>query len=1480
MISRRVGQAPVRPWLILVLAAALGATVAVAAGRSDDPSAKVPPPPAPAAQERRTFWVTNTSDSGAGSFTQAILDANAAPNQAAPDVIRFDLRGAGPHLISLVAALPAITDPVEIDATRRPEPASSSESRRNDAVPRVILDGSGLSQPADGLRILAGSSTVRGLRIGGFGGDGIRIEGSGSNTLEGNIIGAGLDEADDSANAGSGIAIVDSSENRIGGSDAAARNVIAGNGGAGVRISGARSIGNSVLGNSIVRNSEDGIDLGADNASPGEGAPVGANASPRSPLLISAWFSAARTGRAAEVVVEGALQGTPASVHRIELFATSPHSGAPGQEGVNRRPAAEGERLLGAMEVTIGEDGQGGFQLHVPTGIHGRDRLTATATDDDGNTSAFSESIDAPTVVTTWNTGTGNWGTAANWSPAQLPVAGDDVVIAANGGNTTFTVTLNVAATMNSLTLGGGSGTQTLAMASPTLTLNAASTVNANGVLTQTGGTVAGTGSLTINGTFNWSGGLMTGAAATTVNGPFNLSGVVAINASRTLNNASTAVWTAATTLGVRTGTGSVINNTGTWDSQTDGVAIVNFYGGASTFNNSGTFKKSAGAGLTTISIPFVNTGTVDVQSGTINLGNGGSNTTALTVSGASATLLFGAGVFDLNAGTAVSGPGTVLLNSTGTLNVNSALAIPASTTFTFMAGTLAGTGGFTTNGTFNWSGGLMTGAGVTTANGPLNLSGLPGINGNRTLNNTSTCNWTPASTLGLWTGTGSVINNTGTWDSQTDNVAIVNNYGGAATFNNSGTFKKSAGVGITTISIPFNNTGTVDVQSGTISLTGGGSNTTALTVSGASATLLFGAGVFNLNAGTAVSGPGTVRLNSTGTLSINSPVSIPASTTFTFLAGTLAGAGAFTTNGTFNWSGGLMTGAAITTVNGPLNLSGLPGINGNRTLNNTSTCNWTPASTLGLWTGTGSVINNTGTWDSQTDNVAIVNQYGGATTFNNSGTFKKSAGVGTTYMDIPFVNTGTVNVQTGTISLRGGGSSTTALNVSGASSTLLFAAGVFNLNAGTTISGPGTVLLNSSGTVNVNSALAFPASTTLTFLAGTLAGTGALTLNGTFNWSGGLMTGAAATTVNGPFNLSGLVGINGNRTLNNTGTANWTAASGLGMWTGTGSVINNTGTWDSQTDTVAIVNNYGGATTFNNSGTFKKSAGTGTTSVSIPFFNTGTVDAQSGTLVMSASNYTQTAGTTRLTGGAFTSTTNINIQGGTLAGSGTVTGPVIVSGTGALAPGLSPGTLSLVGDYTQQGPNGAWNVEIGGLAPGTEFDRVNITGAGSDATLAGVLNVSLVNGYTATPGDSFTIMTHLVRTGSLTLNAPQEPCLDWQVTYGPTSIVLTAVALPAEISGVSFLADGVSLAWDPAPARPGTDYDVLRGNLEQLPVGSGAAETCIAIGISPTSTTDATSPISRRGFWYVVREQVAACGIGSYGQRSNGTERTSALCP
>src|SRR5687767_8875404 len=76
------------------------------------------------------------------------------------------------------------------------------------------------------------------------------------------------------------------------------------------------------------------------------------------------------------------------------------------------------------------------------------------------------------------NTAGGDWSNSANWSPNQVPAAADDVLITANG---TYSVVMNVPTTVATIILGADSGTQTLVMATPTLTAGTL-TVLQNGI--------------------------------------------------------------------------------------------------------------------------------------------------------------------------------------------------------------------------------------------------------------------------------------------------------------------------------------------------------------------------------------------------------------------------------------------------------------------------------------------------------------------------------------------------------------------------------------------------------------------------------------------------------------------------------------------------------------------------------------------------------------------------------------------------------------------------------------------------------------------------------------------------------------------------------------------------------------------------------------------------------------------------------------
>ncbi len=185
------------------------------------------------------FSVSNTNDFGAGSFRQALLDANAAPGQ---DSITFSISGTPPFVISPKSLLPTVTDPVVIDGSSQPGFST---------VPLVWLDGPVAGAGVNGLTLLAGNSTVRSLIITRFSADGIRIEGAGSNVVEGNFIGIGFSGIGDLGNGEGGITIYRSSDNRIGGTNAAARNVISGGNLTGIYVIDGLATRNQILGNFI-----------------------------------------------------------------------------------------------------------------------------------------------------------------------------------------------------------------------------------------------------------------------------------------------------------------------------------------------------------------------------------------------------------------------------------------------------------------------------------------------------------------------------------------------------------------------------------------------------------------------------------------------------------------------------------------------------------------------------------------------------------------------------------------------------------------------------------------------------------------------------------------------------------------------------------------------------------------------------------------------------------------------------------------------------------------------------------------------------------------------------------------------------------------------------------------------------------------------------------------------------------------------------
>jgi hypothetical protein len=351
-------------------------------------------------------------DDGNISLREAIGAANESFGE---DIIRFDIPGSGQHTIRLRAPLPPVRGATTIDGYSQPGALDA---------PTIEIRGDRTQFP--GLVLAGKPSVVRGLAMNEFGGEGIVLAGTGGHTVEGCYVGLGLDGATPRGNGGDGILIA-SSNNLVGGIGDLGplpRNVISGNGAAGVRVvggsknricgnligssavelfpipnagdgvcvvapgnvvgglvkgSGNRIVFNSGVGvrassrttillNSIVANGGLGIDIGKACASPED-----ADGSvPCAPVIVSA---VARRGHG---VVEGWIEGAPWSTIRIEFF----DSGEADPSGYG-----EGDSLLRVVNVTMDGIGRAVFSVITydsPTGF-----VSATATDTAGTTSEF-----------------------------------------------------------------------------------------------------------------------------------------------------------------------------------------------------------------------------------------------------------------------------------------------------------------------------------------------------------------------------------------------------------------------------------------------------------------------------------------------------------------------------------------------------------------------------------------------------------------------------------------------------------------------------------------------------------------------------------------------------------------------------------------------------------------------------------------------------------------------------------------------------------------------------------------------------------------------------------------------------------------------------------------------------------------------------------------------------------------------------------
>jgi RHS repeat-associated protein len=678
-----------------------------------------------------------------------------------------------------------------------------------------------------------------------------------------------------------------------------------------------------------------------------------------------------------------------------------------------------------------------------------------------------------------WDTAS-NWVNTADPNDHHVPTASDDAQI--NTSGITVTHSTNVSDSIHSLTsqaaLSISFGSLSIAAASTigeldfaSGTLTGAGALTVTGALNWTGGTMSGAGTTTVaaGGQLNLSGNpylssrMLTNAGTATyslIPGSFTL---FSMDDSATFDNLAGATFTIAGDVPLVAGgtAPEAFNNAGTLI-RTGGTAT-----GEARFSG----------------IALNNAGSVQVQLGTLDLAGGGDSTGSFTVA-AGATLTFDSGgTQTLEAASQVDGAGTVHflggtahikgaydLATAGTTLIDGGTADFSSATpatvpeLTLQGGTLTGTGNVVVTGALNWTDGIMSGTGTTTvaASGQLNLSGTLSLD-SRTLVNAGLATWS-----GDGPNDGVFVNNFGTNQSG----ATIDNLAGASftiagdlplyaygtapvAFNNAGTLIRNDGTatGAATFSgVALNDSGVVRVQSGTLDLAGGGDSTGSFSVS-SGATLTFDTGgTSTLEAASQVGGAGTVHFlggtahilgtydlgNSGHTLIDGGTADFSGAAQVTLpqlqLAdGTLTGSDNVIVTGTFDWTGGTMSGAGTTTVaaGGQLNLSGTLFLD-SRTLINAGVATWS-----GDGPNDGLYVNYTGTDPSG----ATIHNLPGATfritndqplgslgstylaplVFDNSGTLVKAGGTGmTSFYDVVLNNTGTLNIESGTLSIVG----------------------------------------------------------------------------------------------------------------------------------------------------------------------------------------------------------------------------------------------------------------------------------------------------------------------------------------------------------------------------------------------------------------------------------------------------------------------------
>ncbi|MCV0395821.1 MAG: autotransporter-associated beta strand repeat-containing protein [Rhizobiaceae bacterium] len=837
-------------------------------------------------------------------------------------------------------------------------------------------------------------------------------------------------------------------------------------------------------------------------------------------------------------------------------------------------------------------------------------------------------------------------------------------------------------------------------------TTAAGTTVSSGATLALQGGIATGE-ALTLTGS-----GVATGGALRNISGSNTVSGAITLTAATRINS-DAGLLTLSGGIG---GAGQGLFVGGAGDTTISGIIAT----------GTGAVTKD-GAGTLTLTAANTNTGSTNVNGGTLAITGAGSIASSTVNIGAgelevdggafqaantNVALNTATSVLDVNGTETLGASGSLSLNNAGsTVDIAAGVTLSAGTITTVESSTINVGAGSTLaglhNGTIN-NGGIVNvadGGAVTDAGAINNLAtGVFNFDGDATFDSDTdddgTGPITNDGTINLNGADGSVVDVSAASGAGSNNDLINQGDGqinvntsdliGIATLTNSSDGGGTAGVdinagGLLSAGAIVNNSGGVIDNAGTLTSAAqidnnsGATLTTTGTVNGGVVNdgTVNAAGTFNgtiLNQG---SGDFTVTGNLTGnagftnaggsTLAVDAGATYSGLISLTQTGGAInGGAGAvITTAGAFSQSGGT-TGGTIDINSGSFSQSGGATIAAGTSVSSAGAQTLSGGTIAGLLDGVGAITFQTGT-------TTVT----GTGVINGANSLTGASG--------QLTNNGNVTIGAGGVTNNAGATINNAGTLT--SGAVIANAGTFT-NSGTANGG-----LNNSGTASnsgtVNGGLTN--SGTYTQTAGST--NGGTTNTGTINANGGAFNGAIANNGSGAFNVGGTV--TANSAFTNAGTATLTVTAG---------------------------NSFTGITTLTNTSTAAVGVGVAAGAT----LGATTIDNQAGATLTNAgtvaANVTN-AGTLNTTG---TITGNVD-NSGILNAAGTINGDLANLAGGTLNIGTSPGTLAIGGNLDLNAGS-ITNFELGQafVAGGANNDLITV---GGTTTLGGTVNLTAVGG-------------------------------------------------------------------------------------------------------------------------------------------------------